>query len=109
MHDDAQSNDETKDVGTRKGKLIIASESEFDRDTETFDGHNRDGTDHGADGDVDYWIGATVSGDDDVDHDEREYKDSKAVHQETCNRDGCLMQRLGRSKTLVRTWTKSIF
>jgi hypothetical protein len=78
------------------GELVFAFKSEFDGDAETFYGHDGDGTDERADGDVDYGIGAAVSRDDDVYHDEREYKDSKTVHQETCGRDDDLMQGLGQ-------------
>lgn len=64
-------------------ELILAAQSEFDRDAKAFDSHYGDGTNYGTDGNIDDRIGAAIARDDSVNHDEGENKDTEAVHQET--------------------------
>lgn len=85
LHEDTEHNDDAEYVSAWVGELVFTAEGEFDCDTEAFDGHDGDGADERADGDVDDGIGATVTGDDTVYHDEGEYKDCETVHQETCD------------------------
>jgi len=77
-------------------ELILAAQSEFDRDAKAFDSHYGDGTNYGTDGNIDDRIGAAIARDDSVNHDEGENKDTEAVHQETCVEDN------GESKGHIR-------
>ncbi len=65
-------------------ELVIACEGELDGYAKAFDSHDADGADEGADGDVNDWVRASVPWDDDIDHDEREYKHGKAIKEEAC-------------------------
>ena len=61
-------------------KLILAAQSEFDRNAKAFDSHDGDGTNYRTDGDVGDRAGTTIAGSDSVDHDKGEDEDGEAVH-----------------------------
>ncbi len=83
LHDDATRNEETEDVRRGASKLVVARQGELDCDAEAFNGHDGNGTDKRADGEVHQWERAPVSWYDEVDHAQREDGHDKTIEQET--------------------------
>ena len=63
-------------------ELIVSRKGHFQRDTEGFDEHNRDGAGCGADGKVDEWVLAAMLGCNLVDHEDRKDSDKETVDKE---------------------------
>lgn len=68
-------------IGARMGELVVPSEGEFDCNAEAFDRHDRNGANHGADGDVNDGIFASIPGNDRENHERAEYSNREAVQQ----------------------------
>jgi len=69
----------TEHIGARVGELVVPSEGEFDRNAEAFDRHDRNGANHGADGDVNDGICTSIPGNDGENHERAEYSNREAV------------------------------
>jgi len=63
-------------------ELVVASKGQFYSNAESFDGHDGDRSDCGANGDVDKRILLAIYWRDLIDHDGGEYCDYKAVKKE---------------------------
>lgn len=64
------------------GELVVTSKSQFDGDTDTLDGHDGDGADSAADGNVNQRVLASVARAYAVDHDSRKDDDQNHVEKE---------------------------
>jgi len=73
-----------KHISARVCKLVVPGKGEFDRNTKALDRHDRNGANHGTDGDVDDGIRAPISGDDGKNHEDAEHSDGEAVQQKAC-------------------------
>lgn len=82
LREDADDDDDGKDVGARVCQLIVAGKGELEGDAEALDAHDGDGSDSATDRDVDERIPLAVSRGDLVDHGDREYGDGETVDEE---------------------------
>ena len=75
--------DNTEHVGARVRELVVPGKGEFDCNAEAFDRHDRNGANHGADGDVNDGICASIPGNDGENHERAENSNRKAVQHKT--------------------------
>lgn len=83
LRQDADCCENHEDVGRRVRELVVASECELESNAKGLDGHDRDGADGGADGQVDQGVSLAVDGGNSVDHEDGKSHDSKGIQQET--------------------------
>ena len=79
----ARSSHNTKHVSARVCELVVPGEGEFDCNAEAFDRHDRNGADHGADGDVYDRVCASILGDNDENHEDAKHSNCEAVQHKT--------------------------
>lgn len=75
---------ECKNPGSRPPQLVVTRKGQLERDAESLDGHDGDGTDEGTDGNVHQGILVAMYWRDAVDHVEGETEDKEAVQHESC-------------------------
>lgn len=83
LRQDADCRENHKDIGRRVRELVVASERELKRNAKGLDGHDRDGTDGRADGQVDQGVSLAVGGGNSVDHEDGKGHDGKGIQKET--------------------------
>lgn len=83
LRQNADCRENHKDVGRRVRELVVASKCELQSNAKGLDGHDRDGADGGADGEVDQGVSLAVHGGNSVDHENGKSHDSKGVQKET--------------------------
>ena len=79
---DADGDHDGEDVGGRSAELVISAKGHLQGQAKALDGHDGDGADEGADGDVDHGVRAAVARRNSVYHDEAEDEDDETVHHE---------------------------
>lgn len=84
LRQNADDRDKDEDVCAGMGELVVTSKCQLDGDTDTLDGHDGDGTDGAADGNVNQRVLASVARAYAVDHDSREDDDQNHVEKEAC-------------------------
>lgn len=84
LGEDADCRDKDKDVGAGVGELVVASQGQLDGNTDALDGHDGDGSDGAADGNVDQRVLASITRAHAVDHDCREDDDQQHIEEEAC-------------------------
>jgi len=75
--------DNAEHVGARMRELVVPGKGEFDCNAEAFDRHDRNGANHGADGDVNDGICAPISRNDSENHERAKYSNREAVQHKT--------------------------
>lgn len=81
LHKNADTRENHEDVCRGMLELVVASKGELDCDTKRLDGHDRDGSNSRADGEVDQWVLLSVDRSNPVDHNCRKHNDNEAVEQ----------------------------
>jgi hypothetical protein len=84
LRQNADDCDEDKDVGARMGELVVTGKGQLDGNTDTLDGHDGDGADGAADGNIDQRVLASITRAHAVDHDSREDDDQQHIEEEAC-------------------------
>lgn len=84
LRQDADNRDENKDVGAGMSELVVASKSQLDGNANTLDGHDGDGSDGAADGNIDERVLASITRAYAIDHDGREDNDQQHIEEEAC-------------------------
>lgn len=79
LHQDAHHDDDGKAVRRRVRELVVAVKGELERDAEALDGHDRDGPDERADGEIDERRALAVARDHAPDHPDGEPQHKQAV------------------------------
>lgn len=96
----AHRGDEDEDVSAWVGELVASGKSELDGDTDALDGHDGNGSDGAADGEVHERVLASVARRDAVDHDNGEDGHEDAVEEEA-RLDGVVEDLVNRLHFLV--------
>jgi len=84
LRHDGDNRDDQEDVGTRMRKLVVSTQCELERNTQTLDGANGDAADCTANAEINHRVLLAVFWCDKVDHSDRKNYDYKAVEQEAC-------------------------
>lgn len=84
LRQNADDCDENKDVGAGVGELVVTGKGQLDGNTDTLDGHDGDGADGAADGNIDQRVLASITRAHAVDHDSREDDDQQHIEEEAC-------------------------
>lgn len=92
LRQDADCRENHKDIGRRVRELVVASECELKSNAKGLDGHDRDGADGRADGQVDQGVSLAVDGGNSVDHQDGKSHDSKGIQQETWSLSSLVFQ-----------------
>ena len=76
---DTNNDGDGEDIGRGVAELVVSAQAELQCDTKTFDRHDGDGADRGADADEDHGILLSVDRGNAVDHDDSESRHDSAV------------------------------
>ena len=79
---DADAGEDHEDISRGVGELVVAGKRELEGDAKSLDGHDRDGADSRADGQVDESILLAVDRRNLVDHEDGEADDRDSVEKE---------------------------
>lgn len=79
---DADGRENHEDVCRGVRELVVAGKGQLERNAKGLDGHDGDGADGRADGEVDEGVSLAVDGGDSVDHEDGKRHDRKGVQQE---------------------------
>jgi len=81
LRQDADNRHQDEDICARVGELVAPAQSELHSDTDSLDGHDRDGADSAADAQVYEGVLAAITWSDAVDHDGSEDDDGGTVEE----------------------------
>lgn len=84
LREDADYNNDSKDICRRMRELVVAAQRKLERNSKALDCHDGDGADGRADADIDHRVLLAIHGRNLVNHDQCEYRHDRNICQEAC-------------------------